>query len=183
MRQLFIRLWLGFWLFCAAFGVAQAQQSAAEISAEAEDDQGFITRFLQEKLSGAGRQVTLTGFDGALSSRATFTRLTISDDDGAWITLENGAIQWTRSALFARRVEISELSAERVVLERLPSGEADAPTPEAREFSLPELPLGINIANISIDRVELGQSVIGIEAALAVKGLMNLSGGGGPDPA
>lgn len=179
MRQSIIRLWLGLWLLFAAFGLAQAQQSAAEISAEAEDDQGFITRFLQEKLSGAGRQVTISGFDGALSSRATFARLTIADDDGAWITLENGAIQWTRSALFARRVEIRELSAERVVLERLPGGEAEAPTAEAREFSLPELPLGINIADISVDRVELGEAVIGVAAVLSVDGSMNLSGGEG----
>ena len=33
------------------------------------DDPGILTRFLQDNLSGAGRQVTITGFQGALSSR------------------------------------------------------------------------------------------------------------------
>ena len=67
----FVSLWLP--LALQAQTPAQAQDSAAEISQEVEDDKGFITRFLQEKLSGAGRQVNIEGFQGALSSRATFT--------------------------------------------------------------------------------------------------------------
>ena len=96
--------------------------AAAEISAEVEDDRGFITRFLERNLSGAGRQVVLRGFQGALSSRATFEELTIADDEGVWITLRNGAIQWDRSALFARRIQIRELSAAEILLPRLPGG-------------------------------------------------------------
>lgn len=179
MRDLAYRLVLAFGLALAAPLAALAQDTAAEISQEVEDDRGFITRFLEEKLSGAGRQVVIEGFRGALSSRATFERMTIADDDGVWITLENGAMQWTRSALLARRVEINELSAERIILPRLPGTGDSAPQAEAREFSLPQLPVGVNIARIAVGRVELGQPVMGQEAVIAIDGSMNLSGGEG----
>ena len=45
--------------------------SIARMAIEAEDDKGFLTRFLQSRLSGAGRTVQIDGFQGALSSRAT----------------------------------------------------------------------------------------------------------------
>ena len=53
-----------------------------------DDDRGYLQAFLEDNLSGAGRQVTITGFEGALSSRATIERLEIADDAGVWITLD-----------------------------------------------------------------------------------------------
>lgn len=153
--------------------------AAAEISAEVEDDRGFITRFLERNLSGAGRQVVIHGFQGALSSRATFDELTIADDDGVWITLRNGAIQWDRSALFARRIQIRELSASEILLPRLPGGGDTGPTPEAREFALPTLPVSVDIARIAADRAEIGAPVIGEAATVRLDGAMNLAGGEG----
>ena len=153
-------------------------QTAAEISAQTEDDKGFITRLLQDKLSGAGRQVTIDGFRGALSSRATFDQMTISDADGVWITLNDGAIQWNRSALLRGRIEVGELSAAEILLPRLPGvgGEAKA---EAGEFALPDLPVGINIDKIEAARVELGEPVIGLPASVSLSGTMQLAGGEG----
>lgn len=155
-------------------------QTAAELSAEVSDDRGFITRLLERNLSDSGRQVLIEGFQGALSSRATFTRLTIADEDGVWITLNNGAIQWNRSALLRGRIEIAELSAAEILLPRLPGGGQDSgPTPEVREFALPDLPVSVNIARIAADRVELGEPVIGLPAVVSIDGSMNLEGGEG----
>ena len=154
--------------------------AAAEISAEVEDDRGFITRFLERNLSGAGRQVVIRGFQGALSSRATFEELTIADDKGVWITLRNGAIQWDRSALFARRIQIRELSASEILLPRLPGDQGDdGPPPPVREFALPTLPVAVDIASIAAERVEIGEAVIGEAAAVRLDGAMNLAGGEG----
>ena len=179
MRDLFYRILFAFCLALALPLVAQAQDSAAEIPAEAEDDKGFITRFLEENLSGAGRKVVIDGFAGALSSRATFSRLTISDADGVWITLENGAMHWSRTALLTGRVSINELSADRVILPRLPGGGDSAPQAEAKEFALPQLPVSVNIDKIAIGRVELGKDIIGQEAVLSINGSMNLEDGAG----
>ena len=40
------------------------------VASAQEDDKGFLTRTIQDALSGAGRTVSIDGFAGALSSRA-----------------------------------------------------------------------------------------------------------------
>ncbi|MTE00739.1 DUF490 domain-containing protein [Paracoccus sp. YIM 132242] len=173
-------LWLI--VFAILFPLSVMAQTAAEISAQESDDRGFLTRLLERNLSGAGREVVIDGFNGALSSRATFRRITIADGQGVWLTLNDGAIQWNRSALLRGRIEIAELSAREILLPRLPQGEEQVPTAEAREFTgfaLPELPVGINITQIRADRVELGEPVIGLAAAISMQGGMSLAGGEG----
>ena len=154
-------------------------QDATTAPDQSEDDKGFITRLLEDNLSGAGRKVVIDGFKGALSSRATFSRMTISDDNGIWITIENGAMHWSRTALLTGNVHINELSADRIIMPRLPGSSASAPQAETKEFALPQLPVSVNIEKLSFGRVELGKDVIGQEAVLAVDGSMNLDGGEG----
>ena len=76
-----------------------------------EDDRGWLTGRIETLLSEAGRDVRIEGFAGALTSRATFSRLTIADEAGVWLTINGGAIQWNRSALLSGRIEIEELAA------------------------------------------------------------------------
>ena len=97
-----------FWItaFVVLFPMAVLGQSAAEISAEADSDRGFLTGLLESNLSGEGRQVVIEGFQGALSSRATFTELRISDEDGAYLVAEG-----FRKSLAAGR--IPHLASER----------------------------------------------------------------------
>ncbi|TJZ92163.1 DUF490 domain-containing protein [Paracoccus gahaiensis] len=170
-----------FWIILAAllFPLAVLAQGLSDLTTGADDDRGFLTGLLERNLSGAGRQVVIEGFEGALSSRATFTEMRISDDEGAWLTLRDGAIQWNRSALLRRRVEIAELSAAEIILPRLPQGEETAVQAEAPVFALPELPVSLNIDQITVERVELGQPVIGVEAALRIAGGFSLEGGEG----
>lgn len=171
------KLWL--FLFAALFPLVVLAQSVAELSEETEDDRGFLTRFLESRLSADGRQISIEGFDGALSSRATFRRIVIADADGAWLTLEDGAIQWNRGALLRGRVDIDELSAARILLPRLPGAGEDQPAAEATEFALPDLPVSLEIERISAQRVELGEPVIGLAAAISVEGGMSLIDGEG----
>ena len=109
-----------------------------------EDQGGVLERFIEDNLSGEGRQVSITGFTGALSGRATLETMTISDADGAWLTLTDVVLDWNRSALFRGRLEVAELSAAEILLPRLPlPAEVAAPTPEASGFKLPELPVSV----------------------------------------
>ena len=140
---------------------------------------GFLTSRIEGLLSGAGRDVRIEGFSGALSSRATIDRLTIADDEGVWLTIEDAVFDWDRSALFNRRVEIEELSAGRIALARLPQGD-DSPAPPratAREFALPELPVAIDIGQLAVERVELGEPILGQPAVLTLEGSGRLSDG------
>ncbi|MFN3525596.1 MAG: DUF490 domain-containing protein, partial [Paracoccus sp. (in: a-proteobacteria)] len=170
-----------FWItvFLLLFPLAVLAQTAAELSEQIDDDRGFLTGLLERNLSGAGRTVVLEGFEGALSSRATFRELRISDSEGVWLTLRDGAIQWNRSALLRRRIEIAELSAAEILLPRMPVGEDTGVQAEAPVFALPELPVALNIDQIRAGRVSLGEPVIGIEAVLQIDGNLSLDDGEG----
>ncbi|MFN4100580.1 MAG: translocation/assembly module TamB domain-containing protein, partial [Pararhodobacter sp.] len=127
--------------------------------------------------------VRIVGFQGALTSRATISEISISDDLGVWITLTGVTLDWNRSALFSRRVEVNELSAERIDLVRLPStGPADPALPSATarpEFSLPQLPVSVNIGEVRADAVFLGAAILGEEATFSMTGAARLQDGQG----
>ncbi len=155
---------------CLAGGAAFAQ----------EDDRDYLTAFLEDTLSDAGRQVTVTGFAGALSSQATIEQLTIADDEGIWITLNGVVLDWSRSALLSGEVEVSELSADEIIIARPPvTGEGAAPSPEASGFSLPELPVSVNIDRVAADRIELGPAVLGQAVTGTLEASLQLAGGEG----
>ncbi|NSX55625.1 translocation/assembly module TamB domain-containing protein [Parasulfitobacter algicola] len=142
-------------------------------------DEGFIVNFIEDNLSGVSRDVQLKGFTGALSSRATLDRLTIADDDGIWLTLEDVVLDWNRSALLSGELIVRELTAGRIELARMPKSEPSAPTPEATEFSLPELPVSIDIASINAEEIVIGAPILGEEARFQIEGSLTLAGGQG----
>ncbi|SFS69621.1 autotransporter secretion inner membrane protein TamB [Sulfitobacter marinus] len=140
----------------------------ASVASAQEDDKGFLTRTIQNALSGAGRTVSIDGFAGALSSRATFDQMTISDDQGVWLTLEGVELDWNRSALLRGRLEVQALTAKRLSVPRLPVAQEDTlPDPEAKPFSfptLPDLPVAVDVANFEVAEIFLGAPILG-EAA------------------
>jgi translocation and assembly module TamB len=144
-----------------------------------DEDKGYITTLIEENLSGVSRDVNISGFKGALSSEATIDRLTIADEDGIWLTLEDVVFQWSRSALLRGRVDVQELSAKRVIVSRAPLSEATTPSAEAQPFSLPELPVSIELGKLQIDRIELGESFLGEPVNISLTGNASLVGGEG----
>jgi translocation and assembly module TamB len=159
-------------LICALPSVALAQE---------EDDRGYLTAFLEDNLSGAGRQVTITGFEGALSSRATIAEMTIADDTGIWITLTDITLDWSRSALLSGEVSVDELTAASIHIARVPDtgGGADLPTPEATPFALPELPVSITIGRIAAEEIILDAPVLGQPVTGRLEASASLAGGEG----
>ncbi|MBS0563606.1 MAG: translocation/assembly module TamB domain-containing protein [Proteobacteria bacterium] len=163
--------WLALLLFCLWPPGLAAQQATQT------DDRDFLTAFLEDSLSDLGRKVTIEGFQGALSSRATFSRLTIADGAGVWLTVTDGALTWSRTALVTGRIEIDELSAASIEMTRRPRG--PAAKVEAAPFALPELPVSVRIGKLTAARLHLGAPVLGQAAELAVDGKAELAGGEG----
>ncbi|WP_439153834.1 translocation/assembly module TamB domain-containing protein [Yoonia sp.] len=146
-----------------------------------EEDRGYLQGLIEDNLSGAGRIVTITGFAGALSSNATIERLTVADEEGIWLTLEDVSLIWSRAALLRRQIDVEELSAASIIVSRPPVAEIgdSTPSPEAEPFALPELPVGISLDRLNIDRVELGPAFLGEPVALRLTGSAQLRDGEG----
>ncbi|MFY9239537.1 MAG: translocation/assembly module TamB domain-containing protein [Roseovarius sp.] len=165
----------------AAPQFAMAQDEAADQAAQEAEDRGYLQGLLEDNLSGAGRDVRIVGFEGALSSQATMEQLTIADDAGVWITLTDLVLDWNRAALLRGRLEINTLSAATIDLPRLPNTD-EGVTPEATvatEFALPELPVSVQIGEITAARVSLGAPILGEAVILAVEGSVSLAAGAG----
>ncbi|WP_116132330.1 translocation/assembly module TamB domain-containing protein [Tropicimonas sp. IMCC34043] len=155
-------------------------------SAQAQNDDGsFLQRFLQSRLSSAGREVRISGFQGLLAGKAQLAEMTIADDEGVWLTLRNATLDWNRAALLRGRLTVNELTAGELIVVRRPvpaptdTTEVKPPKAEASGFSLPELPVAVRIDKLGIARVELGEAVIGQAAALTLDGTLALAGGDG----
>ena len=84
-------------------------------------------------------------------------------------------MQWSRTALLTGNVHINELSADRIIMPRLPGSSASAPSRLRPESRCRNCRSSVNIEKPSFGRVELGKDVIGQEAVLAVDGSMNLT--------
>jgi hypothetical protein len=148
-------------------------------AAQEEDDEGFLTGFIEERLSATARNVDIQGFAGALSSRATIDLLTIADAEGVWLRAEDLALQWNRSALLSGRIEVDELAVGSIEVLRPPIPDPALPQPEATPFRLPELPVSVEIGELRSDRIVLGEELLGEELVLALAGGVNLEGGEG----
>lgn len=158
---------------CLTFPVAA--QDAQE-----DRDRGFLTALIEDNLSAPGLSVRIDGFQGALSSEATLDALTISDDEGPWLRLEDVVLDWNRSALLRGRLEVGELSAALISVERAPlpaEGVEALPDAGASGFSIPDLPVSVEIGSLRADRIDLGAALLGQELALTLEAQASLSGG------
>ncbi|WP_425081422.1 translocation/assembly module TamB domain-containing protein [Ruegeria arenilitoris] len=147
-----------------------------------EDDGGgsMLERFLQNTLSGDDQNVTVKGLQGALSARATIEEITVSDDEGVWLTIKDAELDWNRLALIRGRFSVNALTAQEIDIARAPgttTKDTPAPTAETKPFELPELPVSIEIGEIRIDELSLGKPLIGVAADLAVTGNLSLADG------
>lgn len=140
-------------------------------------DRGFLEGLLEDNLSGAGRDVQIEGFRGALSSTATIDSLTIADTDGVWLTLTDVTLNWNRAALLSGRLDVTELSAKQLRMPRKPVPVQSLPSAEATPLQIPELPVAVRIAKVSIPQVVLGPAILGQAAVLDVAGSASLSDG------
>jgi translocation and assembly module TamB len=143
-------------------------------------DNGFLINLLENRLSAPGRQIRLSGISGALSSRARIQRITISDARGAWLEIDNVELDWSRLALLRGRVSVNRLSAERIAWLRraeIPPAPPTLPKAEAQPFALPELPVAIQIAELSFPSISFDESVFGQAAELALAGALDLRRG------
>lgn len=156
--------------------------AATTFAQTAAEDRDFLTGLIEDTVSNDNMTVRLGGFAGALSSEATADTITIADRDGVWLQLDDLAITWNRAALLSGRVEIDKLVANRIELIRLPAANApamDLPRAEATPFTLPDLPVSVNIASVEATEIILTEALLGEAVTARFAGALSLGGGAG----
>ena len=163
----------------AAFLIVWAAIGAAQTS---DDDRDHVTALIEDTISNDEMTVRLVNFQGALSSEATADAITIADPEGVWLRLEGLTFSWNRSALLSGSVEVEKLSADRIELVRLPATSQSAaalPSAEATPFSLPELPVSIDIKALAADEIILTEALLGEPVTARFQGALKLIDGAG----
>ena len=115
-----------------------------------------------------GGQVLLSGLHGRFPDALRVAHLAVHDAQGAWLLADDVALDWSPTRLPGRTAAIDRLEAARIQVPRLPVSAPPAePAPPGPPFSLP---VRITLHRLHVDRLELGEGVIGAAAVLAVDG-------------
>ena len=115
------------------------------------------------QVAGYGR-LTISGLEGNLFDRLTARRITLSDEEGVWLELEEAVFEWTPAALLANTLDIAELSVQRASVLRRPVREEQAPG----GGGLPDL--AVNLERFEINALSLAEGVAGGAATISVLG-------------
>ncbi len=116
-----------------------------------------------------GGMVRLTGLSGRFPDALRLAHLEVHDRNGAYVTLDGVVLDWSPTALFGRVARIDTLTADHLVLSRLPvSAPAAKPAPPSNGgFSLP---VRVDLLHLAIARADLGAPVAGAAAQLTLSG-------------
>ncbi|HLZ67401.1 MAG TPA: translocation/assembly module TamB domain-containing protein [Aliidongia sp.] len=140
----------------------------------------WLAAELTRSLSDADTKATVTGVDGAVPFHVTMARLDLADRDGVWLTVENAAVDLDFGALFGGTVRVDRIAAGHIQVARapLPATQPPAPSsPSSEPFSLPRLPVGVELGTLSVPAIDLGAPVLGEPATLALDGTARLHRG------
>jgi len=157
---------------------AAAGQSR-EAAARAGTETSWLLSFVESRLSGPNRRIHLSRLEGALSSRPFIGLITVADRRGVWLKIHAARLEWSRLRLLRGRLSIQALRAEKVEILRRPlaAGTPPALPQPAAGFAVPQWPVAVDIAAVSLDKVILGEELAGRAASLSLHGQLRLAGG------
>ncbi|WP_019219215.1 translocation/assembly module TamB domain-containing protein [Bartonella florencae] len=135
------------------------------------DDHSWFVSLIESGLSSSNRQVRLYNVQGVLSSQTSINVITVSDKKGVWLKITNAKMDWNRLSLLRGRMDINQLSAEKITFLRKPQ---DNPflisLLKAGKISLPKLPLAISINALTAQHVAFEGDLLGFSADASLKG-------------
>ncbi|HCE70009.1 MAG TPA: translocation/assembly module TamB, partial [Ruegeria sp.] len=154
--------------------------SAVAQTQSLEESGGLLVDFLEDTLSGEGRNIRVRGLSGALSARATIEEITVADADGVWLTIRAAELDWNRLALLRGRFSVNTLTAAEIDIARAPlpaPAELELPDAAATPFQVPELPVAVELGELGVETLTLGAPLLGVAATLSIGGNLTLADG------
>ena len=133
-----------------------------------------LIQFAEEAVSdpAAGTALDLGRLEGSLFSSLTLDAATLSDREGAWLTIRDLALRWDPWALLSAELDVAELAVGEIGISRAPQTEEPKPAAAAEPSSVswPELPVAINLQKVHVKRIAIGEQLLGRDALLEFQG-------------
>ncbi|WP_400770086.1 translocation/assembly module TamB domain-containing protein [Methylosinus sporium] len=164
-----------------AFGALALLAVAGTLALRMQTREGksFLADLVSRAASSADMKVEIGAFEDPLSAHPLLRDISIADRDGPYLKIDQIALDWSPSALFALRVDIEKLAIGAIDIARLPApAQAATATPKSSGgFSLPDLPVRIRLGRLALDTLSLGAPVLGTAAKFAATGEASLDKG------
>ncbi|MBV8578821.1 MAG: hypothetical protein JOZ58_27775, partial [Acetobacteraceae bacterium] len=155
------------WTVALLIGLPLLLIAAVLIAANTEPGRRLIER---EVGTLSGGEVMLAGLSGRFPYQLRVTRTEVRDKDGAWLAIENLAIDWQPWRLVMREAWFDEITAGHVAVARLPvsSGKSSSQSSYG-------LPVSVTLKELRVTRLDLAPPVAGMAAALSLDGSAHLA--------
>lgn len=167
-------------LMISAVAVPATLVAQDVLNMDNEEQKDWLTSLVEDRLSTPERQIRLSNIDGILGSDVSVRTITISDQEGVWLRVNNASLNWNQAALFTGRLDVRSLKAESIEYLRnaIPAeGAIDLPPPEAGALQIPEFPVAIQLGELSVPSVTFGENVFGLGSQISLAGSLTLEGG------
>ena len=131
-----------------------------------ESGRAMVVRLTPQLTQG---HVRIAGIHGSFPAALDLDRLELRDQEGVWLFADHISLRWTPGALLANHVKVDLLHISRLHVERQPVPEKPQ-KPDNGGGSIPQT----DLANLSIDTLELAEKLAGQPTALRVSGSAHL---------
>lgn len=153
-------------LFGAAFALAQTRMAKDRIS-------GLV----ESSLTSENQTAEVEELSGFLPFDVRLGRFRLGDDTGTWLEVDDARVKVDPGRLLGGEIVVEQAGAARVAVHRTPDlPESPPPPPSDEPFSLPaapqlpeSLPL-VTAERIHVERIELGEALIGEAAVFSLEG-------------
>jgi translocation and assembly module TamB len=135
----------------------------------------IVAKRVSRALSSPAGQISIGKIEGQLASDFTIHDVAIADQQGTWLNVDRVHIRWRPLALLRLQLSIDTLDANQVEVLRKPGSGARENSPSnAEPFSLPRLPVSIEVGRASVANLITGAPFLGIPARFSARGTANL---------
>lgn len=129
-------------------------------------------------LRDKGISVNIQGWSGRLPFGADVQTVELSDRDGVALRISDFQARWQLLPLLWGDIRIDLLQAESVLLERRPGLARDSDSEgSVRTLAIPHFLRNTKVSRIAIDRLEVGEAMLGQRAVWRVEGQIGIPGG------
>ncbi|WP_262696194.1 translocation/assembly module TamB domain-containing protein [Kordiimonas aquimaris] len=119
--------------------------------------------------------VTLGAIEGSLYSGFNISSISLYDEKGVWLDIENAEVEWSFYALLTKHINISDMAVQKAHLKRFPTTQATTTKRTPTSFTLPVLPVDVSIDRFNVSRIETNTSILGKQAVFQSKGALHYS--------
>ena len=115
-------------------------------------------------------QVVIAGLGGRFPDALTLRHAEVRDSKGAWLYLDNVALDWSPLALLHGEARVDRVAAGSIDVPRLPVSTAPAKPQPAGSTGSFSLPVRVTLGSLQVKRAAIGAPVAGVAAALSLDG-------------